>query len=225
MTFPTKAQFIALMRKQIGVKENPLGSNRQPYGVWFGWNGVAWCAIWICWLLWQLGAKVTKCAGAHELGILLLKIPGVKKISASNVQSGDITIMTWSHIEACEARQSSSAVVNIGGNVANKVSRTPRANSSIAYGIRLPWADEAPSVPSTPTTPTVPSSIPGRKAITRQATQGWNMTLGTKRDKLAKGGIVFVLGSPVYNKNKDKFVLVSVGGRQCWVRYDHLKYV
>lgn len=30
---------------QIGVTEQPPGSNLQPYGVDYGWNGVAWCQI------------------------------------------------------------------------------------------------------------------------------------------------------------------------------------
>lgn len=29
----------------VGVKESPAGSNMQPFGKWYGWNGVAWCAI------------------------------------------------------------------------------------------------------------------------------------------------------------------------------------
>jgi peptidoglycan hydrolase-like protein with peptidoglycan-binding domain len=41
----TVAQFIAHCRSQIGVKENPPNSNDTPYGVQFGWNGVAWCSI------------------------------------------------------------------------------------------------------------------------------------------------------------------------------------
>lgn len=30
---------------QIGYEENPYGSNKTKYGVEYGWNGVAWCAI------------------------------------------------------------------------------------------------------------------------------------------------------------------------------------
>lgn len=34
---------------QIGTKEHPFGSNMQPYGSWYGMNGVAWCAIFVSW--------------------------------------------------------------------------------------------------------------------------------------------------------------------------------
>jgi hypothetical protein len=32
-------------QKHIGVSEHPAGSNRSPFGVWFGVDGVAWCNI------------------------------------------------------------------------------------------------------------------------------------------------------------------------------------
>jgi CHAP domain-containing protein len=34
---------------QIGVVESPRGTNRQKYGVWYGMNGVPWCAIFVAW--------------------------------------------------------------------------------------------------------------------------------------------------------------------------------
>lgn len=40
----------------VGVKESPAGSNRQQFGVWYGWNGVAWCAI-FCSYNWAYGGS------------------------------------------------------------------------------------------------------------------------------------------------------------------------
>ena len=40
---------------QIGNKENPAGSNLQPYGKWYGMDGVPWCAIFTSWC-YELGA-------------------------------------------------------------------------------------------------------------------------------------------------------------------------
>jgi len=34
---------------QIGVEEYPRGSNFQKYGLWYGMNGVPWCAIFASW--------------------------------------------------------------------------------------------------------------------------------------------------------------------------------
>jgi hypothetical protein len=36
-------------RTQIGTRESPFGSNRQKYGLWYGFNGVPWCAIFVTW--------------------------------------------------------------------------------------------------------------------------------------------------------------------------------
>lgn len=33
--------------RHIGTKEDPSGSNRQQFGVWYGMNGVPWCAIFV----------------------------------------------------------------------------------------------------------------------------------------------------------------------------------
>src|SRR5690242_6069642 len=38
---------LAEAQKYIGTKENPPGSNRTPFGVWFGVDGVAWCNIFV----------------------------------------------------------------------------------------------------------------------------------------------------------------------------------
>jgi hypothetical protein len=48
--------------KHIGVKEEPLGSNRTKFGEWFGVNGVAWCNIFVSYCF-QLGAGYTICDG------------------------------------------------------------------------------------------------------------------------------------------------------------------
>jgi hypothetical protein len=48
-TVPLKA--FKLAESQIGTKEKPFGSNRTKYGEWYGFNGVAWCAIFVSWCL------------------------------------------------------------------------------------------------------------------------------------------------------------------------------
>jgi hypothetical protein len=37
------------LKGQNGVHEDPRSSNRQKFGVWYGWNGVPWCAIFCSW--------------------------------------------------------------------------------------------------------------------------------------------------------------------------------
>jgi len=51
----TADQALDVARSQIGVAESPRGSNRTPYGTWFGFNGVAWCSIFVAWVLARIG--------------------------------------------------------------------------------------------------------------------------------------------------------------------------
>ncbi len=40
---------LAEAARHVGVVEAPPGSNRTPFGEWFGANGVAWCNIFVSW--------------------------------------------------------------------------------------------------------------------------------------------------------------------------------
>lgn len=44
---PAKIKALEWAVTQIGVKEEPSGSNDTPYGKWYGENGVPWCAIFV----------------------------------------------------------------------------------------------------------------------------------------------------------------------------------
>lgn len=54
------------LKGQNGVHEDPRNSNRQKFGVWYGWNGVPWCAIFQSWgfrgSTGQMGGKVAGCS-------------------------------------------------------------------------------------------------------------------------------------------------------------------
>lgn len=54
--FKSSARILDLARRYIGTVEVPV--NRTIFGEWFGWNGVAWCAIWISFIHWFGGAKI-----------------------------------------------------------------------------------------------------------------------------------------------------------------------
>jgi len=49
---------LAVARRNLGVREEPPGSNRTPFGEWFGENGVPWCAIFVSYCFAE-GAGVT----------------------------------------------------------------------------------------------------------------------------------------------------------------------
>lgn len=49
------ADVVAKGKKYLGVKENPVGSNKTPIGVAYGWNGVAWCHEYVSLIAYQAG--------------------------------------------------------------------------------------------------------------------------------------------------------------------------
>lgn len=49
------AQVIAAARRYKGVTENPRGSNRQQFGVWYGMNAQPWCAMFLSFVVRLLG--------------------------------------------------------------------------------------------------------------------------------------------------------------------------
>lgn len=49
---------IAFARRYQGVKEGPPpGSNIQRFGAWYGFNGVAWCAIYLSFVFYSTGVR------------------------------------------------------------------------------------------------------------------------------------------------------------------------
>ncbi len=57
--------------KHLGVKEQPADSNRTPFGVWFGVDGVAWCNIFVSYCFAKGGNYIIadNFKGGHGAGI------------------------------------------------------------------------------------------------------------------------------------------------------------
>ena len=140
----TRSAVLATARHFLGVHEVPDGSNRTIIGALFGWNGVPWCAEFVCMCLLRVGFDIRKNASAHGLAEQLVHA-GWQKIAPKDVRSGDIVKFVFSHIGFCEARKDSGRVITIEGNHGNSVARAIRANSSIDYGVRPPYTPEVPA--------------------------------------------------------------------------------
>lgn len=89
----------------IGKKENPAGSNLQPFGAWFGLDGVPWCNIYVSFCF-AVGAKYILCKGATGAGITAkgcAYVPSTEAwlrssgqwIGRTTPQPGDIAIYNW----------------------------------------------------------------------------------------------------------------------------------
>jgi hypothetical protein len=88
---------IQIAKGELGVSETPPNSNKQKYGEWFGWNGVAWCAQFVSWCYASAGYALgnigyTKgfagCQSAYSHFL------STKEIT-TNPQEGDIVLFDW----------------------------------------------------------------------------------------------------------------------------------
>jgi hypothetical protein len=105
---------LAEAAKHIGTKEQPAGSNKTEFGVWFGVNGVAWCNIFVSYCF-AVGANyiiVDNFKGGHGAGIWAGKgcayVPTTEAwlratgmwIGRATPMAGDIAIYNWNGGEA-----------------------------------------------------------------------------------------------------------------------------
>src|SRR5664279_1335121 len=96
----TPAQLISLAESQIGIHEDPAGSNHQKFGVWAGLDRNPWCAMFVSWVFDHAGhtlpainfprgywAVASGAAWAQSHGMW----------STGRAVPGDIVIFTFSH--------------------------------------------------------------------------------------------------------------------------------
>lgn len=166
----TRAQVVWTAATQLGVKENPAGSNRQPYGRWYGLDGVAWCAIFGAWVLAKSGwgdprdvYGTGREGWQYTPGILALARGRGIAGPASSAQPGDGVLFNFpggdsraDHYGTVE-KNTGSGLVCIEGNTAlgndsngGAVLRRGRSYSQVAAIIKFPFASAPASVPPPP---------------------------------------------------------------------------
>jgi hypothetical protein len=59
---------LAQARRFVGVAEHPSGSNRTPFGRWFGADAQPWCAIFLSYCF-KVGAGIVLCGGTGGIGV------------------------------------------------------------------------------------------------------------------------------------------------------------
>jgi hypothetical protein len=91
--------------RHLGTKESPAASNKNPFGKWFGVDGVAWCNIFVSYCF-AIGAKYVICAGFKGAGVYpngctyvpttegWLRATGMWR-GVTNPMPGDIAIYNW----------------------------------------------------------------------------------------------------------------------------------
>lgn len=90
-------EIVRVARSQIGEKENPKNSNRTKFGKWYGWDGYAWCAMFVSWVFDKAGVPLGKINDAKgfrgcQSGYNHWKSTGEL---TKNPSKGDIVLFTW----------------------------------------------------------------------------------------------------------------------------------
>lgn len=83
--------------KEVGYVETPKNTNKTKYGKWFGFDGVAWCGIFVSWAYDQAGTPLGNIgfkkgfAGCQTAVTHFIKTKEVTK----DPQIGDIVFFDW----------------------------------------------------------------------------------------------------------------------------------
>jgi peptidoglycan hydrolase-like protein with peptidoglycan-binding domain len=94
----TAARLIDTARSQIGTKESPPGSNRNPYGASLGRDGEPWCAMFVSWCFRQIGAPLPDVNGPDGLFTLCPTAVTYARAHgqvASMPEPGDVLLFDW----------------------------------------------------------------------------------------------------------------------------------
>ncbi len=123
-------EIVRIAFDEVGTKENPANSNRQKYGEWFGFNGVAWCAIFVSWVYDRAGVPLQGMgykkgfAGCINAVALFRKRGDV--IPKEQAQVGDIVFFDWNK----DNRHDHVGIFNGWANKERTIAYTIEGNTS-----------------------------------------------------------------------------------------------
>ena len=91
------SRIVEIARGEIGTTESPRNSNKTKYGKWFGFDGVAWCGMFVSWCYAQAGQPLgnigfSKGFAGCQTAVKYFKTQ--KKITKSPI-AGDIVFFDW----------------------------------------------------------------------------------------------------------------------------------
>lgn len=90
-------KIIEIAKAEINTTENPKGSNKTKYGEWFGWNGVAWCGIFVSWVFAKAGYPLGNIGFAKGFAGCDTAVAHFKRLNVMTVnpQKGDIVFFNF----------------------------------------------------------------------------------------------------------------------------------
>lgn len=139
---------VAEAKKHLNVVEKPANSNRTPFGKWYGADGIAWCAMFVSYVLAHAGApEILKGAQTAKGSATVSKIKahlqkkGAKHIKPADAMPGDIIIFDFpggyetDHVGIIRAKTAAGkkVVFTIEGNTSPPNGKGSQANGGGVY--------------------------------------------------------------------------------------------
>lgn len=159
-------KILSLAREQVGVSEQPPGSNNVIYNADY-YGGVVqganypWCCVFVWWLFWKTGLSALFCGGAKTAYcpyvVNYAKNAGAW-ITNADYRPGDLFLYDWDkdgiadHIGLCVSWGGVNGQT-IEGNVNERVAQLQRWNSEIMGAYRPAYADSTENAPQDATAP------------------------------------------------------------------------
>jgi cell wall-associated NlpC family hydrolase len=90
-------KIVEIALKEIGTIEKPLNSNKTKYGKWFGFDGVAWCGVFVSWCYAQAQVPLPNIGFTKGFAGCQTAVAYFKKNNkiTTNPQPGDIVFFDW----------------------------------------------------------------------------------------------------------------------------------
>jgi hypothetical protein len=151
----TRTATVALALTQVGTSESPPGSNRQKYGVWYGFNGVPWCAIYVSWVLAHAGNTSGYRFASTAVSVSWARQRG-RLVPLSYARPGDVLVKLYSgtsgHTGMATDAPAGGRVRTVEGNTSDandrdggSVMHRDRSLDYWHYCIRLDYPADAPA--------------------------------------------------------------------------------
>ena len=91
------SKVVEIAKKEIGQGEVPLNSNKTKYGKWFGFDGVAWCGMFVSWCYDKAGAPLGNIGFTKGFAGCQTAVAHYRKTNrvTTNPVAGNIVFFDW----------------------------------------------------------------------------------------------------------------------------------
>lgn len=143
------SKIIEIAKKEIGSTEKPANSNKSKYGKWFGFDGVAWCGMFVSWCFDQAGTPLPNIGFKKGFAGCQTAVAYFKKNNKVTVdpKEGDIVFFDWNAdgrydhtgifvqwINPFETFESIEGNTSVGNNSnGGKVMKRTRLNKNVLF--------------------------------------------------------------------------------------------